>query len=51
MIEISGNEAGKLDGVHGVHQMMGAGSDMLTVTLEKGASPADGRSVACVSIQ
>jgi hypothetical protein len=36
VIEISGNEAGNLDGVCAVRQLMGAGSDMVTVIFEKG---------------
>jgi hypothetical protein len=51
VIEISGNEAGSLDGVYGMRQMMGGGSDMVTVILEKGASPADERTVVCVLMQ
>jgi hypothetical protein len=51
VIEISGNEAGSLDGVYGVRQMMGGGSGVVTVILEKGASSADGRTVVCCFVQ
>jgi hypothetical protein len=36
MIEIGGDEARNLDEVYSVGQMTGAGSDMVTVALEKG---------------
>jgi hypothetical protein len=36
MIEVSRNKAGNLDGIYSIRQIMGAGSDIVAVAVERG---------------